>query len=186
MGDKSGFTCRLECAWGLSARSVFDSYFILRLSMRKSREAYLIKRGITLEPLGILIPTFHHHSLFLPFVFIYTIFTFQISFISQLQRFLFPYTFKVHFLLTFTCHYSIIYKISLASFHLYPFLLMEDHVFRRNNLEILGGSQYKEKGFSEGDYYPKCNFLKGVSPGKMLWRGRSGQKHLINGSRGWY
>ena len=33
---------------------------------------------------------------------------------------------------------------------------MEDHVFRRNNLEILGGSQYKEKGFSEGGYYPKC------------------------------
>ena len=51
---------------------------------------------------------------------------------------------------------------------LYPFLLMEDHVFRRNNLEILGGSQYKEKGFSEGGYYPKCNFLKGVTPGKIL------------------
>ena len=66
------------------------------------------------------------------------------------------------------CHYSIICKISLASFHLYPFLLMEDHVFRRNNLEILGGSQYKEKGFSEGDYYPKCNFLKGVTTGKIL------------------
>ena len=45
---------------------------------------------------------------------------------------------------------------------------MEDHVFRRNNLEILGGSQYKEKGFSEGGYYPKCNFLKGVTLGKIL------------------
>ena len=44
---------------------------------------------------------------------------------------------------------------------------MEDHVFRRNNLEILGGSQYKEKGFSEGDYYPKCNFLKGLPQEKF-------------------
>ena len=61
------------------------------------------------------------------------------------------------------CYYS---KISFASFHLYPFLLIEYHVFRRNNLEILGGSQYKERGFSEGDYNPKCYFLKGVTPGK--------------------
>ena len=73
-------------------------------NMQKSREAYLIERGKTLEPLkyfNTYISSFVViHSLFLPFAFIYTIFTFQISFISQLQRFLFPYTFKVHFLLT--------------------------------------------------------------------------------------
>ena len=66
------------------------------------------------------------------------------------------------------CYYSVIYKISFASFHLHPFLLTEDPVFRRNNLEILGESQYKGRGFSEGDYYPKCYFLKGVTPGKIL------------------
>ena len=51
------------------------------------------------------------------------------------------------------CYYSIICKISLASFHLYPFLLIEDYVFIRNHLEILGGSQYNAR---REVYYPKC------------------------------
>ena len=76
------------------------------------------------------------------------------------------------------CYYSIICKISLASFHLYPFLLIEDYVFIRNHLEILGGSQYKERGLlskmliSERGH-PRKDFVNG-----------SGQKHLIDGSRG--
>ena len=71
-----------------------------RDSVRKAREAYLIERGNTLEPLGMNKKNEMSYILhfFYLLSFIYTIFTFQISFKSLLQRFLFSYTFNVHFL----------------------------------------------------------------------------------------
>ena len=62
-----------------------------RDSVRKAREAYLIERGKTLEPLGMNTKAEIQYILFFFYLlsFIYSIFAFQISFQSLLQRFLF-------------------------------------------------------------------------------------------------
>ena len=62
-----------------------------RDSVRKAREAYLIERGKTLEPLGMNTKAEIYYVLFFFYLlsFIYSIFAFQISFQSLLQRFLF-------------------------------------------------------------------------------------------------
>ena len=71
-----------------------------RDSVRKAREAYLIERGKTLEPLGILIRKMKCNTIFISSLCYHLFFYFSISnfFQSLLQRFLFS---------TFTCYHSI-------------------------------------------------------------------------------
>ena len=68
--------------------------------VRKAGEEYVIERGKTLEPLGMNKKDEMSYTFFISFVCnLYTIFTFQISFISLPQRVLFSHTFNVHFFL---------------------------------------------------------------------------------------
>ena len=83
-----------------------SSLNLIEYSVRKAREAYLIERGKTLESLDKKNEMSYSLYFFYLLSFIYTIFTFQISFQSLLQRFLFStFTFS-H--LNVTCYNSII------------------------------------------------------------------------------
>ena len=67
-----------------------------RDSVRKAREPYLIERGVKLVNLLVSIRKMKCNTIFIPFVYyhlFHPIFSFLISFISLLQRFLFSLTF---------------------------------------------------------------------------------------------